>query len=100
METQLKSNLGSRKTWLRGLYMVLFAVIYSVTEVVIGAVVILQFLFTLVTGQTNARLLQFGRSLSRYVYQIMLFFTFNSEDLPFPFTEWPSADATDEQATQ
>ena len=57
METQLKSNLGSRKTWLRGLYMVLFAVIYSVTEVVIGAVVILQFLFTLVTGQTNARLL-------------------------------------------
>jgi hypothetical protein len=99
METQLKSNLGSRKTWLRGLYMVLFAVIYSVTEVVIGAVVILQFLFTLVTGQTNARLLQFGRSLSRYVYQIMLFFTFNSEDLPFPFNEWPSADATDEQVT-
>lgn len=100
MEPQLKSNLGSRKTWLRGLYMLLFAVIYSVTEVVIGAVVILQFLFTLVTGKTNARLLQFGRSLSRYVYQIMLFFTFNSEELPFPFNEWPSADVTDEQVTR
>jgi hypothetical protein len=97
MDPELKENLGKKQTWMRGLYMVLFAVIFSITEVVIGAVVILQFVFTLVTGQTNARLLQFGCSLSLYVYQVMRFQTFNQEELPFPFSDWPSADAKDEQ---
>ena len=96
MESELKDNLRKRQTWLRGLYMLLFIVIFHVAEFVIGAVVLLQFLFTLVTGAPNARLLQFGQSLSRYVYQILRFLTFNSEDLPFPFTEWPVADNTDD----
>ena len=97
MDPELKANLGKKQTWMRGLYLVLFAVIFSVTEVVIGAVVILQFLFTLVSDQTNARLLQFGSSLSLYVYQVMRFQTFNQEALPFPFSEWPSPQARDEQ---
>ena len=96
MDPELKGNLAKKQTWLRGLYMVLFAVIYSVAEMVIAAVAILQFLLTLVTGKTNSRLLQFGRSLSLYVYQIMLFLTFNQEELPYPFSEWPSAGATNE----
>lgn len=96
MDPELKSNLRKRQTWLRGLYMLLFIVIYHVAEFVVGAVVLLQFIFTLVSGNTNARLLQFGQSLSRYAYQILRFLTFNSEDLPFPFNEWPSADTGDE----
>jgi hypothetical protein len=100
MNSELKSNLAKRVTWLRGLYMLLFIVIFHVTEFVVGAVVLLQFLFTLVTGQTNARLLQFGYSLSRYVYQILRFLTFNTEEMPFPFNEWPAADTTNEQDPQ
>lgn len=96
MNPELKDNLRKRQTWLRGLYMLLFIVIYHVAEFVVGAVVLLQFLFTLVTGQTNARLLRFGQSLSDYVYQILRFLTFNSEDLPFPFNDWPAGDTTSE----
>lgn len=89
MDPELKENLRRRQTWLRGLYMLLFIVIFHVAEVVVGAVVLLQFLFTLFTGNTNPRLLQFGQNLSEYVYQILGFVTFNTEDMPFPFSDWP-----------
>jgi hypothetical protein len=91
MDTELKDNLRKRQTWLRGLYMLLFVVIYHIAEFVVGAVVLLQFIFTLVSGDTNARLLRFGQSLSLYIYQMLRFLSFNSEDMPFPFNDWPSA---------
>lgn len=96
MNPELKENLRKRQTWLRGLYMLLFIVIYHVAEVVLGAVVFLQFLFTLFSGQSNLRLLRFGQNLSAYVYQILRFLTFNSEDMPFPFSDWPSGDTGSE----
>jgi hypothetical protein len=43
-------------------------------------------------GGSNARLRQFGRSLGRYLAQIASFETFASEELPFPFAEWPAGD--------
>jgi len=98
MSNELKENLKQRKTWLRGLYMLLFAIFYSVAEIVIFVVVVFQFLLALFTARTNARLVLFGKSLSTYVYQVMLFLTFNSEDMPFPFGEWPTADTP--QVTQ
>lgn len=91
MDPELKDNLRKRQTWLRGLYMVLFVLAFHVAEFVLGAVVLLQFLFTLFTGDTNQRLLQFGENLSEYVYQILRFLTFNTEEMPFPFSDWPDA---------
>ena len=52
-------------------------------------VVVLQFLQVLFTGKVNVYLLQFGKSLSVYQYQIMLFLTYNSETQPFPMDNWP-----------
>ncbi len=90
MNTGLKSNLTRRATWTRGLYMLLFALIYGVAEFVLGAVVIFQFVAILVSGKTNERLRDFGGSLSTFIYQILVFLTFNSESLPFPFAPWPA----------
>lgn len=92
MDNELKENLKQKKTWLRGLYMLLFAIFYSVAEIVIFVVVVFQFLLALFTGRTNARLVMFGKSLSTYVYQVMLYLTFNSEEMPFPFGDWPAED--------
>jgi len=100
MNPELKDNLRKRQTWLRGLYMLLFIVIFHIAEFVIGAVVLLQFLFTLVTGQTNARLLRLGQSLSEYVYQILRFLSFNTEDMPYPFSDWPSNDDSGESTSE
>lgn len=89
MSEEIKSHLKEKSTWKRGLYMLLFAVFYSVAEIVITIVVLFQFLLALFTGATNARLLKLGQGLSTYVYQIMLFLTFNSDYHPYPFGAWP-----------
>lgn len=92
-----KQQHNSSDLWIRGLYMLLFAVIYSVAELVVGAVVIIQFLMRLVLKEANRQLLDFGNSLSKYIYQILLFQTFNTEDKPFPFNEWPHSPKDNEQ---
>jgi len=89
MEQQLKPVNPGRDIWMRALYMLLFIFIYSAAEVVIALVAIGQFLTVAITGSKNDRLLKFGQSLSTFIYQIMQFFTFNSEQKPFPFAEWP-----------
>lgn len=89
MQSELKQRLSAKATWMRGLYIVLFAVIFGLTEVVLCAVVILQFLLALFTGEPNARLRVFGLSLAAFVYQIVAYITFNSDERPFPFSPWP-----------
>lgn len=89
MEQSLRQNLSARATWLRGLYMLLFVIIYSLAELLVAALAVFQFLAVLFTGRTNPRLDQFGRGLSEYIFEIVQFFTFGREEKPFPFAAWP-----------
>lgn len=91
MTTDIKQNLKTRTTWLRGLYILIFAVIYSIAEIVIAAVVLFQFLSTLFTAKKNERLLTFGDNLATFIYQVLKYLTFNSDNKPFPFDEWPGS---------
>ncbi len=75
--------------WQRGLYMLLFMFLIGVAKFITFTVVILQFLFVLFSGAPNVQLLQLGKDLSTYTYQILLFLTFNSEQHPYPFGDWP-----------
>lgn len=83
--------VSGRDLWVRAVFMLLFVFIWGVAEVVLGAVAVLQFLFVLLGKQLNENLLSFGRSLSRYIFQMAEFVTFNQEERPFPFSSWPSA---------
>jgi hypothetical protein len=86
----IEENLKSRSTWLRLLFMIVLAFIYGLSRIVVGAVVVLQFLWVLFTGETNERMIVFGRSLATYTYQILLYLTYNSDERPFPFDlDWP-----------
>lgn len=87
---ELKRNLTSGRHWLRLLFMVLFVLVLYVASVVMAVVVVLQFLFSLITGQDNLNLRRFGHSLAQYIYQTLCFLTYNREDKPFPFDDWPS----------
>jgi hypothetical protein len=89
MEDEIRQNLRNRTTWWRAMYMLLFTVIYGIAELVIATVVLFQLLSVLFTGGTNERLLDLGQNLSTYVYQILLFLTFNSDERPYPFGDWP-----------
>ena len=86
----LKDNLKSSSTWLRLVFMVVFLVLYGISRIVVGTLILLQFLFVLVTGQKNKRLDGLGQGLATYTYQIILYLTFNTEVRPFPFEmDWP-----------
>jgi len=90
MSTELKENLGSGDTWKRGLFILLFAIIYSVAEVVLWAIVLFQFGSHLIIRRSNESLLEFSRGLNAYFYQILQFISFRSEEKPYPFNDWPS----------
>ena len=95
MEEETKKRLTSRDVWIRALYMVLFAIAYSIAELIITLLVIFQFLTILFTSHANEPVLRFSNNLSTFVYQILQFVTFNTETQPFPFSSWPDEDLED-----
>ena len=87
---ELKQRLKNTETWKRGLYMLFFITVYWVSKFVIGTAMLFQFLAVLFFGKTNEQVLKHSQNLSTYIYQIVLYLTFNSEQRPFPFGEnWP-----------
>lgn len=95
MDEQLKSNLLSSKHWLRLAFMLLYAVFLQVSGIVMWVVVSLQFIFSLLTGRDNLQLRSFGGALSKFIFQSLQFLTYNTEEKPFPFSDWPEADVAD-----
>ncbi|HEC12253.1 MAG TPA: DUF4389 domain-containing protein [Acidiferrobacteraceae bacterium] len=93
MSDEIKDNLLNPATWLRLVYMVFYFVVFNVVEILIAAVVLFQVVMTLFTGSRNQRTLDFGAQLGMYVYQILQYLTYNSDEAPFPFSEWPSGRA-------
>ena len=89
----IEENVKSRATWLRLVFMVVFYVLGSVASFVVFVVIVLGFLWRLFTGETNQQLRRAGQSIASYIYQIIRYLTFNSDEKPYPFdADWPSAD--------
>ncbi len=88
MDEQINYNLTLISTWKRIFFMLIFAAIGSLVRVLIWGVILLQVGSTLLTGKANTNILSFGENLSSYTYEILLFMTFNTETLPFPFSAW------------
>ena len=89
-DSRLGDNIKSSSTWLRLLFMILFFALWSISRVVVFAVVVLQFFWVLFSGEANLRLRQLGHGLATYSYQIVRYLTFDTDDQPFPFSDWPS----------
>lgn len=84
---------GSRNLGVRALLMLLMAAAFQLAAWVLLCVAVLQLVLAVATDSSNDRLRAFGRSLGRYLGQIADFETFGTEDLPFPFSDWPSRPA-------
>jgi len=83
---------SQRNIWLRGLIMLLMGFAFQVSGTMLCIVTVIQFVMALLNGTANARLVSFGRSLGRYLQQIANFLTFATEEMPFPFSDWPAGD--------
>ena len=93
-KVNVEENIKSRTTWLRLLFMCIYAVIISLTAMVGSVIVVLGFLWVLFTGEVNRELRQIGQAIADYMHEIIRFLTFNTDEKPFPFGgAWPSVDS-------
>ena len=94
-----RDNVTELSTWMRMVFVVLFAIIFNIVEFLVAGIVVVQFLSQLCTGSTVPRLGRLGKELARYVHEIVLFLTYQTEQRPFPFAAWPEAQAGPEPVT-
>jgi len=91
-ENAIEQNLKSGATWLRFLFMVISCILASVAIMAGSVIVALGFFYVLFTGEVNQQIREAGQSVAKYIYNIALYLTFNTEEKPFPLGgEWPSA---------
>lgn len=88
MQQEINDNLKKISTWKRIFFMLVFSVIVGLVRILLWAVILLQVASALLTGEPNKNILDFGRTLSAYLYHIILFLTYNTDSLPFPFSDW------------
>lgn len=92
----IEENVKSRSTWLRLVFMIVFYVLATVASAVCTVVVGLGFLWVLFTGEKNRQLQQAGQVIAAYIYEIIRYLTYNTDDRPFPFDKGlPAADPVD-----
>lgn len=75
---------------LRVLWMILFALVWQVAELVLLALVLVQLVYRLSSGRPHVGAMNFGDSLSQYLAQIGRFGCFHSDEKPWPFADWPT----------
>lgn len=95
MSQDINENLKKISTWKRIFFLMIFAVIVGIVRMLLWAVILLQVASSLITGQPNQNILNFGKTLSAYLYHILLFLTYNTEELPFPFSDWDLTEKID-----
>jgi hypothetical protein len=95
VEPSWKDRLLSVDHWLRFAFMVLFLLILGVVSYLIVALVVLQFFWALIAGEGNDKLRDFGSSVARFILQVLRFLTYNTDDKPFPFADWPESENVD-----
>ncbi len=83
-------NVKNPEMWKRGFFILLFGMVLGFSEVAVWGTAVFQFVMLLITGSPNPQLSKFAQQLSTFIYQVVSFMTFRSEEKPFPFSDWPS----------
>lgn len=82
-------HLIARLTWGRLVTMLVLATFYGIAETLLLLTVAFQMASVFSSGSPNPHVRFLGAQLSRYIYQLFLYLTYNSEQRPFPFSPWP-----------
>jgi len=90
MSDNIKENISDSGIWMRLIFMLLFTALFCIVRLLLGAVVVIQFLWVLFSGGKNDKLLSFANQLATYIYQVYRYLSFNTEQRPFPFDDFPT----------
>ncbi len=88
MQQEINDNIKKISTWKRIFFMLILTVIVSLVRILLWTIIVLQVGSALITGVPNQNILSFGSKLSAYLYHILLFLTYNTDQVPFPFADW------------
>ncbi len=78
--------------WMRGLWMLILAVLFGLGETVLVIAAVIQFLWLLFGKEKNQPVADFGKDLADWLAKVTLFQTGATEAKPFPFARWGSTD--------
>ncbi len=87
--TDASQQIERESLVVRIFWMLVFVLAWHVAEMLLVVVVVLQLCCRLLQGKPNFDLLKFGDALSQYLAQIGRFGSFNTEEKPWPFADWP-----------
>lgn len=80
-----------RKTGIRILATLFFAiVVWSILETIVFATVLFQIIYALIVTRPNVWLIGFANRTIAYFYRVMRYLTFNEDEVPFPFSQFPA----------
>ena len=82
------NNAANHNPWIRLPYMLLFVLIANIVEFIVLVTMIVQFIVRLCTGSVNRQLQVLGQSLGAYVQAIIVFLTYHTDTIPYPFGPW------------
>jgi|TARA_Y100000588_G_scaffold135610_1_gene149173 hypothetical protein len=93
MSEQGQEVYRTGETWLRLLLMIVyFGLVFYLVKILIGASLVFQSVMVVVRGTVNPRLQRFTADLNRFCYSTLQYLTWNTDQRPFPFCDWPSPD--------
>lgn len=74
--------------WMRGAFMLILALMFSVAGTVLAIGAVLQFGWLLFAKEKNVLIADFGHNLGRWMARVADFQTAKSDDKPFPWDRW------------
>ena len=83
------SGSARSDAWRRGLFMLVFMILFGVGQSLLQLLTVAQFLWLLFSQQPNLMLVEFGRSLAEWLAQVGRFQCCDTEEKPFPWRAWP-----------
>lgn len=89
MQAQFDKNTGGMNQGIRALFMVAFWIASRIALAIVIALALFQLIWTVITRSPNDKIVRFGRSLGTYLSQIVNFLTYNTDQKPWPFQDWP-----------
>ena len=89
-------NLKQGSAWVRVILMIAFAVVlYVIIPAIVLVLMLTQTLFVFITGDSNDNLRVLGTALSRYIFEVLQFLSYASDNRPIPFSGFPSVENDD-----
>tara|TARA_Y100001960_G_scaffold197627_1_gene206819 strand:- start:1109 stop:1417 length:309 start_codon:yes stop_codon:yes gene_type:complete len=91
MNTDIPRQFRHGQTWTRlVLMLVYFLAVFEIALLLVGVSMLFQFFYRLIQGQDAERLKSFSHDLNIFIHSVLQYVTFNTDEKPFPFCDWPA----------